>query len=122
MTNQEAFDKVARHLLTQKKKSVGVFKPWTGEICMYRSPTGEKCAIGCLIENAEYKQEFEREDVYGLVRRFDPPSLRGVDTDVLKSLQVVHDYSTEESWAEALLEVAEYFNLKVIIPLPEVMS
>lgn len=51
MTQQEIFDKVAVHLLTQGRKSV------TGRInnhCMYRGIGNTKCAIGCLIPDKLY--------------------------------------------------------------------
>jgi hypothetical protein len=44
MTKQEIFDKVAAHLLTQRKRCVNQ----TGD-CVYRSDDGLKCAAGCLI-------------------------------------------------------------------------
>ena len=46
-STQEVFDFVAIHLLTQNEKS------GDDQVCYYRSPTGLKCAAGCLIADDE---------------------------------------------------------------------
>ena len=44
---QEVFDRVARHLLTQRRKSM--IERSAGPVCAFRGVDGTKCAIGCLI-------------------------------------------------------------------------
>lgn len=50
---QETFDRVAKHLLKQNKKSVN------GTQCMYRSSDGLQCALGCLIPDELYVPSLE---------------------------------------------------------------
>lgn len=50
---QEVFNKVVRHLLTQKQKAR------VGTTCMYKTPEGLKCAVGCLIPDELYSQDIE---------------------------------------------------------------
>ena len=58
MTAQEIFDTVAHHLIAQGKPAL------SGEGgCSYRAPDGSKCAIGCLITDEEYSEEFEDKDI-----------------------------------------------------------
>lgn len=61
---QEIFDKVAKHLLTQKARCTD---SKTG-ICLYFDPeTKMKCAAGCLIPDRDYSESFEGQRVfYGL--------------------------------------------------------
>lgn len=49
-TEQQVFDQVAGHLLTQKEVL-------PSPACFYRGPNGLKCAAGCLIANDEYMPE-----------------------------------------------------------------
>lgn len=53
MTEQEIFDKVKSHLLSQGKKS------FQGISCAYRGDDGLKCAIGCLISDENYSSSLE---------------------------------------------------------------
>ncbi len=87
MTNQEAFDKVCNHLRRMLRRSIDR----TGNYCSYRSKNGNKCAIGCLIPDEEYKPEFERRSVAGLIQRFWIPSLDGISSLLLLDLQELHD-------------------------------
>lgn len=49
MKIQEAFDKIATHLLTQQEKALD-----GGNNCAYLTEEGLKCAIGCLIPEDKY--------------------------------------------------------------------
>ncbi len=62
---QEIFDKVAKHLLTQKARCTD---SKTGRRCLYFDPeTKMKCAAGCLIPDRDYSESFEGQRVfYGL--------------------------------------------------------
>jgi hypothetical protein len=55
MTNQELFDKVTRHLLTQNAQATRA----SDGICCYRTDDGKKCAAGSLIDDEHYTFEFE---------------------------------------------------------------
>ena len=50
---QAVFDKVVKHLLTQKRRS----KNKRG--CAYRGKGGDMCAVGCLISDKAYDPEIE---------------------------------------------------------------
>lgn len=58
MTLQEIFDKVVVHLHKQNKQSkVGGNSVYTA--CMYRTPEGLSCAVGCLIPDGMYTARIE---------------------------------------------------------------
>ena len=122
LTNQEIFDKVAVHLLTQNKQSR------TGDVgCAYRGNDGLSCAIGCLIPDAEYTQDIEGwllpARLKTLSLDIDPEErekgsekladiLRSVgvpDTafELLSQLQNIHDAYQPASWKERLAKCAQ---------------
>lgn len=53
MTNLEVIAKVRTHLLTQKDRA------YEGGQCRYRTTSGLRCAIGCLIPDEAYEPDFE---------------------------------------------------------------
>ncbi len=57
---QAVFDKVVKHLLTQKRRSEGK------QGCAYRGKDGDMCAVGCLISDKAYDPEIEGHSVYYL--------------------------------------------------------
>lgn len=57
LTAQSIFDTVAWHLIKQGRPAWA--KNGSGG-CMYRTPDGLKCAIGCLIADDEYRPEYIR--------------------------------------------------------------
>lgn len=88
LTAQEAFDRVARHLLSMSRQSRGAGG------CVYRAPDGGRCAIGCLIPEGLYSSGLESRNVASLVEgdaAFKPwrPILR-----LLRILQTLHDCDT----------------------------
>lgn len=112
MIEQEIFDRVVRHLLTQKRKSVDVHA-----LCLYRNHTGLSCAVGCLIDAAHYKPEIERQAVNTavvqdalvlsgvLTRSACPGVFRGPDegkVDLRCKLQRVHDTYEVAEWPRQL--------------------
>lgn len=103
MTNQEAFDKAALHLLRQGCKSENV------DTCLYRGPNGTKCAVGALIPDEEYDPSAEGDTIDSVVEWV--PSLHGLDTEFLRQLQTVHDDSAVEEWPGELRAVAARFGL-----------
>lgn len=62
-TLEQIFQRVKTHLLTQNAKSMHNRKiegiPSSTAQCVYRSPDGLKCAVGCLIADEHYKPELE---------------------------------------------------------------
>lgn len=62
-TKQEAFDTAVKGLLLQGKPSH--FPGFFQDLCCYRSPTGEKCAIGHLIPDDLYNPSLERSTPLG---------------------------------------------------------
>lgn len=64
-TRQEIFDKVARHLVTQGKRSM-----LSSKDCAYRGCGGTSCAVGCLIDDEFYDERFEGMSV-GVANKFE---------------------------------------------------
>ena len=86
MTDQEAFDKMVRHLQSQnwKQATEGEFGP-----CVYRGDNGRMCAIGCLIPDNEYTEALEYSDYRTVKERC--PSLANIGDSVLEEMQLFHD-------------------------------
>ena len=112
MNNQEAFDKITKHLLTQKRKSVD----FEGS-CQYRGPAGLQCAIGCLISDEDYRPDMES---YSVGKLFwsdaftNLPSilnLSDVDHSLLGKLQQIHDSADVADWSRHLVKIAKLYNL-----------
>lgn len=110
-TNQEIFNKVAFHLLSQNKKSRTKIE------CLYRGPDGLKCAIGCLIPDEDYSSKFEG---YGLKRAeewselgeyFLKNNYTEENLYFMKELQLIHDTEDVESWKNCLSNLAIDFDL-----------
>ena len=119
MDKQQIFDNVAKHLLTQNRKSVT-----EDGMCYYQHPTDNlRCAIGCLIPNDFYKPWMETKNVRQLLTIY--PDLRqifGVDTldferdaFFLSGLQQIHDKSKPKYWRDKLKYFADYYNLSANI-------
>jgi hypothetical protein len=125
MTNQEIFDKVARHLLTQGARSMG---PNGTVQCLYRGSDGLKCAVGCLIPDELYWAGLEQhppcsDSILEVLQEAGvlPPTgphgktawFRDVtDTlGLLDDLQELHDQNDPEGWAKCLHELAESLDL-----------
>lgn len=62
MNNQEAFDLMVNHLITQGRAAADD----NGE-CLYRGPEGTKCAVGILIPDDKYTPAMENLNPYQLV-------------------------------------------------------
>ena len=104
-TEQEVFDSVANHLLTQNEKSsLEAYNQ-----CVYRGFDNLKCAAGCLISDYEYKGKFEGNSWEELIAQ----GLVLSDHEALiMSLQQVHDGYEVSKWHDQLSKVADKFNLK----------
>ena len=112
MTNQEAFTTVKDHLLAQGKRSMAPYSSYDSGgawRCAYRGADGLKCALGILIPDDEYTPELEGNEFMELCPV--PPSLRGIDEDLLSALQCVHDYAQPSDWHSELKTIAEMHHL-----------
>lgn len=106
-TEQEVFDQVAKHLLTQKTKSVVC--PESNNNCKYRGYDGLKCAAGCLIADDEYNPLMEGQNWRGLV---DKGYVDNQHTILIQELQNTHDLHRVCTWESELKLIAERFGLK----------
>lgn len=70
-TMQHIFDTVVPLLIQQGKCSVQMDSDFDDPICMYRASDGSKCAIGWLIADDRYSQEFESHGVVDVMERLD---------------------------------------------------
>jgi hypothetical protein len=105
LTDQEVFDRVATHLLTQRKKA----EDQTG-MCVYRGPEGAKCALGCLIPDELYEPRFEGADLRVMVAEN-----ISQNRELLAYLQDIHDSESVDRWAYYLRHAAETFGLDATI-------
>lgn len=127
---QKAYSIARVHLLTQKRKSAR--RNPTGWSCLYRGPAGLKCAVGCLIPDELYDEDFEhtsavRRPVLDVVLRglgvkiFDSELqdyiLANRSGDLgrfvyfLDALQAVHDRHAPEEWETCLNRLAIQFGI-----------
>ena len=111
--NQEIFDTVAKHLLTQKKRSDGPMQN-----CLYRSKSGLKCAIGCLIPDEKYSPSFEGMSIRQLDKtKVLPAAYQGVSLAFLGGLQRLHDAYPPSTWNTRLYLFAALNNLSPAVVL-----
>ena len=109
--NQEFFDKVTRHLLTQKVKAMQL-NPLGDDQCLYLDSNGNKCAIGCCIPNGHEAQEAKMSvsnlmDCYEDIREL----FSNVSINVLETLQSCHDSYEPDKWFNRLRQIARDYNL-----------
>lgn len=110
--NQEIFNKVVTHLITQGKPA----EDSVGQ-CSYRTPDPEDrsktlmCAVGCLLSDDEYSEDIEGWPVEDLIEE---GFLGGYDPTLLSRLQVAHDnyFQSIQTLKNKLIEIAEEFSLK----------
>lgn len=106
-TEQQVFDQIANHLLTQKEKC---FASEKNRICQYHSGN-LRCAAGCLISEEEYEinstmagtSYFEGNQWDWLVEEHGVPSDH---QNLIVELQNVHDDTEPQDWKEQLKEIA----------------
>ena len=112
--HQEIFDIVAVHLLTQNKRAVAV----NGSSCMYRTETGLKCAIGCLIPDEKYSPAFEGSSISLLgAKALLPEKYKDTPLIYLISLQRLHDGCPVNRWRTELKNFAEQISLSPAVVL-----
>lgn len=115
-TEQEVFDYVAHHLLTQATQALRSRRNDTGEDspkrCTYRTDEGLSCAVGCMFSDdfiEVLREEGHLTRPWGIIRRYH--NLEGPDR-LLDNLQHVHDLSEPEHWKKLLRKVAKNFGLE----------
>ena len=108
MTDQELFDRVATHLLTQNRKSQSL-----NGACQYRHYTGLKCAIGVLIPDELYRTAFEGQgiDTYARPSSWSADILHAAgilesQVHLAKRLQDCHDDYEPHEWVYQLKTIA----------------
>jgi hypothetical protein len=102
-TGQAVFDQVARHLLTQGRKSLSR----DGE-CMYRGDRGMQCAAGCLIGDDEGPENLEWITWAELATDGRVPNEH---VDLIRQLQLIHDTDDVRDWRLQLKECADFHGL-----------
>ena len=118
-SDQEVFDYVSDHLLTQKQKAQEYPDLGTasGGGCRYRMRYNDKrlsCAIGCLIPNRVYDKKIEGTVVKDIYDSMDDASIREwlgnnvARKELLEVLQDVHDYAIPSDWKYKLSKVQEW--------------
>lgn len=124
-TEQEVYNQVVEHLLTQKKKSTN-----GASGCVYRGSEGLMCAAGCLIADSEYQEamdtgrienhfdedtdeldcfEFDTE-WKNLIRFLKVPDAHA---DLISRLQFAHDNHYPSGWPQALKDVGNRHGLSL---------
>ena len=104
-TEQEVFDQVKEHLLTQKVQSKN------SNDCAYRGDGGLMCAAGCLIDDKEYDPCMDNEndsDWSSLVSQCIFPNNH---RELIQRLQNIHDRWFPKDWDVELKELAKSLNL-----------
>ena len=112
-TDYDIFNYVKEHLLKQNEKSVD---PWSLS-CHYRSQKEDgkvlMCAVGCLMDDRFYIEEFENSSPNDLrVRQAVESSITNWDYNVslLSELQNIHDEYEPDQWSLKLEYLESYFN------------
>lgn len=97
LTEQEIFDTVVSHLMTQRVQSADE----SGD-CLYRGPDGLSCAVGCLIPDDLYDVKMDVPEfdsgfgtgITSIIDQFNFPKYFHENIDLLVELQRFHDSNT----------------------------
>jgi len=125
LTQQEIFDKVSVHLLTQMEKATN-----PGGDCLYKTKNGLMCAFGCLL-GPLYKKSMEDCNIYDLLSEYNSiGELLGDERSedsfhnqpLLEDLQELHDNNYPKDWKILLYDVGIKYNLTLhpSFDIPEV--
>jgi hypothetical protein len=111
-TDYDVFNYVKQHLLNQNEKSVD---PWSLS-CYYRAQKEDgkvlMCAVGCLIDDNYYSDEFENSSPSDLrVKQAIESSITNWNYNVslLSELQNIHDEYEPDQWSLKLEYLESYF-------------
>lgn len=121
--NQEFFTAVILHLRKQGHRAMGPSLDGTSEVCKYRAPNGDKCAIGCRIPDEVHNEGMESLAVFALEDQFPVVTpLMPNSTNLAPLLQKLHD--TAHNWensggfSEDGLEVIDDIARRFILIVP----
>ena len=114
MNAQEAFDTVAKHLLTQGQRSTADGT----DGCRYRGGEGRKCAAGVLIPDEIYREEMEGFSWRAVCEMH--PLVPQTHCHLITELQHLHDTAEPQAWPKLLRRLAYAHNLdhKVVDTTP----
>jgi hypothetical protein len=117
MNKQEIFTTVATHLLTQNEKALD-----EDNNCVYRTDSGLKCAIGCIITDEMYHRDMDEQSMTALqlikADRFTMPDWFCDNVMEFVELQSIHDCLDPEDWRKSLI----FFSEKEELEMPEVAA
>lgn len=110
-TEQEVFDQVANHLLTQMEQSKG------DGGCWYRSTNSSgkilKCAAGCLIADEEYTERMDNDSDETTWHYLAEEGVFPKEhMELISWLQKAHDDNYPHEWDKELRAIAELYNLE----------
>lgn len=128
-TLQQVFDTVADHLIQQGGPAYQLDENGLKH-CMYQTPAGQHCAVGCLLDDNELEHKKEEADVRALAFVFRKLGInkdfwnRSDLLELLAELQLTHDFTLmedDEKYAmDALIsnlkKTAALFNLTFTEP------
>lgn len=106
MSAQEVFNTVAKHLLTQNKKSEN---PLIGSLCLYKY-NNLKCAAGIFIPDDKYVSKMEGLNWAEIVNLYD--FLKSDHDELIISLQRIHDFIEPTFWKRDLNFLAKHLKLE----------
>ncbi len=106
-TEQEVFDIVSGHLITQNKRSSD-----NEGYCNYRNPDGLKCAAGVLIPDEYYDFSLEGYSWSDLLAKDEVPSDHSI---IISMLQLIHDDTEPTEWKQELRSLAKRFSLNTTV-------
>ena len=95
-SEQELYDYIGTFLIKQGKQS----KDDNG--CVYRSPNGTKCAVGCVLSNSYYRKRMDNDgySVLELIENFKLPNFFQKFDEFLDDAQNVHD--NNRNWNDGI--------------------
>ena len=114
MNAQETFDTVAKHMLTQGRRSTTD----GANTCRYRGSEGRKCAAGVLIPDEIYTEEMEGLGWRAVCETH--PRVPQAHCQLISELQRIHDTAEPLDWPKLLRRLAYAHNLdpKVVDTTP----
>jgi hypothetical protein len=106
-TNMEIFEFIEKHLLTQNERSADFANRETFSPCRYKTKSGLKCAIGCLIPTRLYRVKIEGLSVTSdaLNTVLSKVLFPEYSLNLLDQLQMIHDNYETSEWATELTEI-----------------
>lgn len=114
-TQQEVFDYIAHHMLTQGKKA---YNDYT-DSCCYRIVINDgevlKCAAGCLIPDEDYDPKIEGKKWRSLPLKFREFKSCTHHEEMISLLQSAHDFREMSDWKTRLREIGEHCKLSTEI-------